>query len=65
MSPPARLTFSFSLAMCLPVQQCSNSLAEALSTALRILKSVSDTRSEDAPPEELAVAEVAWVAPYS
>ncbi|MNW22701.1 hypothetical protein D3C71_2243450 [compost metagenome] len=53
------------MAMCLPVQQCSNSLAEALSTALRILKSLRATRSDDAPPEELAVAEVAWVAPYS
>ncbi|MNH32048.1 hypothetical protein D3C79_924650 [compost metagenome] len=65
MSPPARLTFNWILAMCVPLQQASNSLAEALSTALRMLKSLRATRSEDAPPEELAVAEVAWVAPYS
>ncbi|MNZ29125.1 hypothetical protein D3C78_463700 [compost metagenome] len=51
--------------MCVPLQQASNSLAEALSTALRMLKSLNATRSDEAPPEELAVAEVAWVAPYS
>src|SRR5690606_29673064 len=62
---PARLTCSVTSLMCWPRQQASNSFGDALSMNFEIAKSLTLTRSAEAPPAELAVAEVAWLAPNS